>query len=74
MSKHTMPPDDAKVLVCDKCLTAACWYGEFMCDENKSAGTTVKTVGELRQPAREHWHFWSDEKLDEVYGDHRRDF
>lgn len=25
--------------VCDKCFTAACWKGEQMCDEARSAGT-----------------------------------
>lgn len=55
--------------VCDKCLTASCWYGEFMCTEAKSAGTTMKTIGELTQMSREHPENWSDEKLEAVFGD-----
>ena len=42
-------PNEAKVLVCDKCLRAACWYGEFMCDDAVSAGLKVLTVGDLRK-------------------------
>jgi len=47
-----------KVTVCDKCLTAACWQGEFMCDEARSAGITEKTVAELTKLNREHPHYW----------------
>ena len=36
-----------KITVCDKCLTAACWYGIFMCDEAQWAGTVEKTRREL---------------------------
>jgi len=25
---------NTKITVCDKCLTAACWDGEFMCKES----------------------------------------
>ena len=38
---------DRKVTVCDKCLCACCWQGEFMCDDAKGAGTVDKTVREL---------------------------
>jgi hypothetical protein len=63
-----------KVLVCNKCLTAACWYGEFMCQEAVTAGLKIMTVGELRKLDREHPEYWSDEKLVEVYGDASREF
>lgn len=66
--------DSAKVLVCDKCLRAACWYGEFMCQDAQGAGLKILPVGELRKLAREHEDFWSDEKMLEVYGDTDREF
>jgi len=66
--------DSAKVLVCDKCLKASCWHGEFMCDEAQTAGLKVLTVGDLQKLDREHPENWSDEKMIEVYGDARRDF
>lgn len=48
-----------KVTVCDRCLRACCWQGEFMCDDARGAGTTEKTVGELRQLKRgEHEDYW----------------
>lgn len=31
------------VTVCSACLTAACWLGEFYCEEYKVAGTVEKT-------------------------------
>lgn len=54
--------------VCDACLTAACWYGEFMCDDSLRAGTTTKTVAELRVLNREHADYWSDKKRLAIYG------
>jgi epoxyqueuosine reductase QueG len=48
------------VTVCDKCFRACCWQGEFMCDEARTAGITVKTVAELRAGKfGEHEHYWS---------------
>ena len=47
------------VTVCDTCLTASCWHGEFMCDNNKTAGTVKKSIGELKKLNLEHpdsWH------------------
>jgi len=64
----------AKVLVCGKCLRAACWYGEFMCDNAVTADLKILSVGDLRKIDREHEDFWSDEKMIEVYGDASRDF
>ena len=67
-------PNDAKVLVCDKCLRACCWYGEFMCDDAVQAGLKILTVGDLRKLDREHEDYWSDEKMINVYGDASREF
>ena len=63
-----------KVLVCDKCLRACCWYGEFMCDDAVQAGLKILTVGDLRKLDREHEDYWSDEKMINVYGDASREF
>jgi len=40
------------ITVCDKCLRACCWQGEFMCDDARGAGTTEKTVQWLRETHR----------------------
>ena len=36
--------DNNIIIVCDKCLQASCWYGEFMCDEAKHAGIIEKQL------------------------------
>jgi hypothetical protein len=33
------------ITVCDACLCASCWHGEFMCEEAQTAGTT-KTIND----------------------------
>lgn len=56
--------DDDTITVCDKCLRYACWAGEFMCDESRNAGTTEKTVAQLRihreygEGCEEHEDYW----------------
>lgn len=57
------------IQVCDKCLTASCWYGEFMCDEARHACLTVMTIQDLRRLNLEHEENWSDEKMERIYGD-----
>ena len=51
--------EDRLVTVCDKCLRASCWHGEFMCDDARSAGTVQKTVAQLRSLRLEHPHHFS---------------
>ena len=65
---------DKKVEVCSACLTAACWYGEFMCEEAINAGTVVKTVKELRRLNRESPTYWTNAKFYEVYGTPKPNF
>lgn len=36
------------VTVCDNCLRASCWHGEFMCQNSKNAGTVDLPVSTLR--------------------------
>lgn len=56
-------PEDL-ITVCDKCLQASCWQGEFMCDESQGAGTVQKTRRELEALALEHPDWWkTDEEL-----------
>jgi hypothetical protein len=43
----TLHGDDV-ITVCDHCMRACCWQGEFMCDGARSAGTVDRTVSELR--------------------------
>lgn len=53
--------DSDKITVCDNCLQASCWHGEFMCDEAYVSGTVEKTVGELRKLNYEHEHHWENQ-------------
>lgn len=47
------------VTVCDNCLRASCWpMGQFMCDNAYTAGSTTRTVAELRKLALEHPSYW----------------
>lgn len=66
--------DTDKVLVCDKCFRACCWYGEFMCDDAQGAGLKVLTVADLRQLNLEHEEYWDDAMLIKVYGTADRNF
>jgi hypothetical protein len=71
-SKNLSP--SAKVLVCDNCLRASCWYGEFRCERYIPAGLKILTVSQLRKLQYEHEDFWTDEKMIEIYGDANREF
>ena len=51
-----------KIEVCDKCLRASCFQGEFYCDEYQEAGTIMKTADELIMLDLEHWSHWVDPK------------
>lgn len=46
------------ITVCDKCFRASCWHGEFMCDEARDAGTTTRTVGQLKKLQYESMYHW----------------
>jgi hypothetical protein len=72
MARELQPTD--KVLVCDKCLRACCWYGEFMCEDAVGAGLVVMTVDDLRKLSRESEDYWSDETMIKIYGDADREF
>lgn len=60
--------DNREITVCAACLTAACWYGEFLCDQNKTAGLVKKRVPELVKLGREHPSYWGAAKMADVYG------
>lgn len=66
--------NDKLILVCSECLTASCWYGEFMCWGSRDAKTVVKPVGELRDLNREHPDNWTAAKFTSVYGTSHPDF
>lgn len=59
---------DKRIMVCSSCMTASCWYGEFMCLDSREVGTLVVTVRELKQLGREHPDNWTDAKLKAIYG------
>lgn len=63
-----MNREDKLIEVCDKCFRAACWYGEFMCDDADIADTTKLPIKALRKLKAEHPKYWSNKKLIEVYG------
>lgn len=48
------------VTVCDACLQASCWQGEFYCDDYKTAGTVEKTVAELKALNLENAEYWEE--------------
>ena len=55
-----LKPDDT-ITVCDNCLQASCWLGEFYCDKYKEAGVVKVTVRELARLGREHPEYWAKE-------------
>ncbi len=63
-----MDKENQLIEVCDACLQASCWYGEFMCDKAKHAGIVLKTRAELRELDRENPSYWSDSTLERIYG------
>jgi len=50
--------NDMKITVCDKCLMACCWQGVFYCDDYRTAGTTEKTISELKTLKLESSDYW----------------
>ena len=68
-SQPKLSRGERRVLVCDKCLRACCWYGEFMCDDAQGAGTGILTTRQLRRLNLEHPDYWSRKKFAEVYGE-----
>lgn len=68
MSDNERMPDETTVFVCEECLTASCWYGEFYCEDAKGADITVRTVGELRELKLENEQAWSDEVFLKIHG------
>lgn len=62
---------DYWVTVCDKCLRASCWHGEFVCDESHVAGTAEKKASELKKLNREHPSWFSAKRLLEGCGEVR---
>lgn len=58
MKKHTDRIGAIKVVVCNKCLRACCWQGIFFCEDYMNAGTTEKSISELKMLNREHPSYW----------------
>lgn len=52
------PPRERMIYVCDNCLQASCWAGEFMCDSARSAGLFRARISDLRRMALEHRSYW----------------
>lgn len=66
----TVAPRDARrlITVCDACLQAACWQGEFYCDQSKTAGTVHLPVETLRKLDREHESYWEPARIARIEG------
>ena len=60
--------DDRLVLVCEKCLQASCWYGEFRCSFPVSADIGLLSVRELKALTLENPYNWTLEKFEKIYG------
>jgi len=46
------------ITVCSACLRAACWNGEFYCDDYRIAGTVEKSIEELKELNLENPSYW----------------
>ena len=60
--------DDYEVTVCDACLCASCWHGEFLCEKSRNAGTKRMLASALRKLDLEHPSNYSREKIALVCG------
>lgn len=56
------------ITVCDSCLRASCWHGDFYCDEHKEAGTKDLTESELAALGYEHPSNYSQERVEKICG------
>lgn len=57
------------VTVCDRCLQASCWQGEFYCSDYKTAGTVdlpIETLEELALESPSYWGMESSKCLPSV--------
>lgn len=61
-------PKERLITVCDSCLRASCWHGEFFCEQHKEAGTKKLTESELNTLNLEHPSNYSHEKVLKVCG------
>lgn len=60
MSSDTPNLDpETLITVCEFCLQASCWLGEFMCESARGAGTVNLRVSVLRGMERENESWWS---------------
>lgn len=56
------------IQVCGECKKASCWYGIHYCGNYRTANLEIKTVAELREINAEHESYWSNKKMEEIYG------
>ncbi len=50
------------ITVCDHCLMASCWLGDFMCEDYQFAGTVEMTREELEELGLENPTFWNQKE------------
>lgn len=61
--------DEKTITVCDACLMACCWKGILLCWDAYTAGTTEKTIEELRALGREHECYWEEDDRYMIFND-----
>jgi len=64
----TRTDDNRYVTVCDHCLQASCWQGEFYCDDYKTAGTIRLPIKYLRLRNLEHDSYWEAARILRIEG------
>jgi len=61
MTEEQQIQEEQLITVCDKCFMASCWQGIFVCEDYYWAGTTQKTIKELKQLDLESPDYWKNE-------------
>ena len=61
--------EDYWVTVCDACLRASCWHGDFYCDNAKAAGIKEVRASELLRLDTEDVQHFSRERIATVTGE-----
>jgi hypothetical protein len=74
MNEKTTGSSIKRVQVCEKCLTASCWYGESMCQEAKNEDVVMMEVKVLMGLGREHPENWGIKKITQIYGEIPKEF
>ncbi len=53
--------EDKLIMVCERCLQASCWQGEYLCDHADGAGSTLRPISELKKLGLEDPSWWIED-------------